>query len=434
MDISGIGNSGIINHPADHAGSSRSISASVFSYDSYSPRSNRIVLSGTYGMGLYCNSAFGNLFNVVNSLNNSIQENISSRGPSDNDFMIGVGSLNGGDGDDTLVGNGVLDGGDGDDFIMGNGILSGSNGNDIIIGHGVLSGGSGDDSIVGRGILSGGSGDDLITGSGYIDGGSGNDRIAGIGDNTILLGGSGHDMITAWGSNIFMSGGSGNDDITSLGSNTIYGGSGDDRIMNGSSESVIYAGSGDDIITSFDVKFADGGSGDDFVKGNGELHGGIGDDIIEGTGHIYGGEGDDIIMANGQISGGTGDDFINLKQMTSLAYYADPFDNVIKYEKGDGSDVVNSKGERSILDMSSISRDDVNISESFNEETGYNEMTVTMKDGSGQVKFVSEKLPELGPKKIGNLIALDLGHSYKTLDEATFVPDKIIFADGEMTF
>jgi Ca2+-binding RTX toxin-like protein len=233
--------------------------------------------------------------------------------------------------------------------------------------------------------------DDSVTT--YVDGGSGNDTITVItGQKSMLIGGAGNDTIRGYGE--------------------IDGGSGDD----------IISGQGN-------IK---GGTGNDTISGYGTVSGGEGDDIISGSGLIKGDAGNDIINAVGIINGGTGNDIINLISTIRLDNYSGSA-NIIQYAKGDGHDIVNIANQDTILDMRSISKDEVDIIESINENTGYKELTVNMKDGSGSVTFISNNNNDAlyaNGVKVKHTLE-EQGFLPVTPDKpVTFIPDYIHFSDG----
>ncbi|MBP2636896.1 MAG: Hemolysin-type calcium binding domain protein, partial [Firmicutes bacterium] len=161
-----------------------------------------------------------------------------------NDYIAGIGSINGGKLND------YIDGGNADDALNGNA------GNDYLVGglgNDTLYGGAGDDFIGGDGKgengsnaddrLYGGAGNDRLWdryGSNVLDGGDGNDDLVIDGDfinnpaNTnSLLGGNGNDSLHAWGgSTNTLDGGAGNDTLDNYGKNsTLVGGAGNDTYI-----------------------------------------------------------------------------------------------------------------------------------------------------------------------------------------------------------
>jgi len=285
-----------------------------------------------------------------------------------------------------------------------------------------------------------------------INSGSGADRVDIYNsDNVAVNGGIGDDNVNVLNShNLYLNGGGGDDKLTAhgLSNSEIYGGDGNDKIdINFVENTRIQCGSGDDEIKLDFVRnvLITGGSGDDSIttglSENVSVIGGRGDDTIYGFGIIDGGRGDDNISASGLIRGGTGDDYISLREpMTIEMAGSRSFENTVYYSYGDGYDIVNSKGVDSRLDMSGISSEDVIIKEYFNEDTGYNEMSVQMKDGSGSISFVSEKDPEMASlyenaAKIKEQMNSWLGVDEEVkVKEVRFTPEQIRFSDKIVQF
>jgi len=171
---------------------------------------------------------------------------------------------------------------------------------------------------------------------------------------------------------------------------------------------VVTGGSGDDIINGHGV--LNGGAGNDTISGNGTINGGDGNDILTGNGVLTGGSGDDIInVSHGAVVGGEGDDHIILiRKNLTIGKSSD-----VGYRRGDGHDTVVTNGRSVTVKMKDVAKDDVDIVESVNGETGYDELTVNMKDGSGSISFISNKDHE---------------------DVKSFLPDEIEFTDETLKF
>jgi len=323
-------------------------------------------------------------------------------------------------------------------------IVDGSEGNDEIrakdLINSKLNGGNGDDAFylsnISNSSVDGGEGDDIINidhaKNVEVNGGAGNDEIY-INKTSVRL-----HVLEPWevplqdnSPKSYIDGGEGNDTIIMQSQQSIIdGGTGDDIIRGAG---IIDGGKGDDIINGSGI--VRGGEGDDTISGYGTISGGTGDDIIRGSGLIKGDEGNDIINGAGIISGGTGNDIINLISTLRLDDYSGSA-NIIQYEKGDGHDIVNIANQDTILDMRSISKDEVDILESVNENTGYKELTVTMKDGSGSVTFISNNENDLlyaNAAKVRNALE-EQGLIPETPDKpVTFIPEYIHFSDGVVT-
>lgn len=231
-----------------------------------------------------------------------------------------------------------------------------------------------------------------------------------------VFGGAGDDKISILGGYSYISGGAGNDNLKGYG--VVNGDEGDDTI----------SGSGSGTVS--------GGSGNDVISGSGNVSGGTGDDIINASGVVNGDEGNDTITGAGIISGGTGNDMITIKMGLNFGGYGGDA-SIVRYNRGDGHDIVNVENNDTILDMSSISKEEVDVVETFNEKTGYRELSVTMKDGSGSITFVSNnKNDELYANGIKVKQTLEeQGLIAVTPDKAvTYLPQSIQFSDGSVQF
>lgn len=259
-------------------------------------------------------------------------------------------------------------------------------------------------------VAIGGNGDDTVStwhgDNQYASGGSGDDNVTtGWGDNQIADGGSGDDYVSAyWGNNQYASGGSGDDRVaTSRGDNQIAdGGTGDDFVSTfWGDNQVAIGGSGDDIVSTFlgNNQVASGGSGNDQITVGGGNNivalGGSGDDIIKSSGssnaYLDGGSGDDLIEGHGLIVGGTGNDFINIDNSTVNTPMIPTTPNTVLYNRGDGHDILKTNGYNTVVDMSSISIDEVNIYEDAENSSGESIITIAMKDGSGSITIAPDK-------------------------------------------
>ncbi len=308
----------------------------------------------------------------------------------------------------------------------------------------IVDGGDGNDEIRAKDLvdskLNGGKGDDTFYLSNIrnssVDGGEGDDEInIDHAKNVSIDAGAGNDIINITSDKyrahiVSPAEAAMNDSSSRL---YVNGRSGDDTISVFGTKTIIMGGDGNDIISGYGI--IDGGTGDDIINGQGIVKGGEGEDTISGYGTISGGNGDDIIRGSGLIKGDEGNDIINLISTIRLDDYSGSA-NIIQYEKGDGHDIVNIANQDTILDMRSISKDDVDILESINENTGYKELTVNMKDGSGSVTFISNNENDLlyaNAAKVRNALE-EQGLIPETPDKpVTFIPEYIHFSDGVVT-
>ncbi|WP_303849483.1 calcium-binding protein [Seleniivibrio woodruffii] len=233
-----------------------------------------------------------------------------------------------------------------------------------------------------------------------INSGGGNDGIGVIRSKNVLINsGNGDDRVFSSGSSgVAIKSGKGNDIITVGNSNSIIidSGDGNDKTTLYSSDSVnINNGDGNDTTSAISSEnlIIDGGKGDDIINvqhsSNVIVDGGDGDDVItvEHSSNVIvdGGAGNDTITASGIISGGTGDDYIKLHH--SIFLKDEKIQDVIKYSKGDGNDIVEGVTEDTIIELNGISEDEYDITESRNEN-GTKVKTLTMKDGSGSMTLI----------------------------------------------
>jgi Ca2+-binding RTX toxin-like protein len=204
-------------------------------------------------------------------------------------------------------------------------VIVGSNGDDVIKGNGgddVICGGGGDD------IINGNSGNDLIeggVGSDYVAGDSGDDTLRGFinpginfdvtdegispGADDTVLGGSGKDLlIDFWGWN-HLDGGSGDDWV--FGQGDLFGNANNDIVSSNFDYFwwLVYESGDDDARSSGVCNLGDGcgnpGSNLDGGSGNDELVGTWADDTLKGSSgndELWGDGGDD------EYNGGSGRD------------------------------------------------------------------------------------------------------------------------------
>ncbi len=229
-----------------------------------------------------------------------------------------------------------------------------------------------------------GGGDDrtVITGSNgvAINAGAGKDtaEIYGSDNVSVHTGDDDDNAKIYYSSNIWFNGGTGNDEIYVTDSNSLSldGGSGNDTISVLNSENVrVYGGDGDDNISA----------------------------MLSTGAVINGGDGNDTIKGSGIISGGTGDDYITLYQ----SVFTEKSQNVIRYSKGDGHDIVEGASEDTVIELNGISEDEYDVVES-RDESGKKVRIITMKDGSGSITLTSNESGSSGNVKKEDYIP---GHS-----------------------
>ena len=261
----------------------------------------------------------------------------------EDDKLLRVEDVTGGDGDDLLIGNveanTLLGEGGDDNLVGGDGVnfLDGGPGNDVLVdddeGQDSMEGGDGidtadysadtlgvfvdpeggsttpcNDGAQGHDCVfadvenvEGGSGDDLLTGSDAANelvGNGGADEIDGLGGEDVLVAGPGRDEVRGGDGNDHLSGG----DDTDL--DTLDGQSGNDILDGGPGGAILRGGDGnddlfgddgdDDLFGGEGADDLDAGSGDDGLAGEGgndTLDGGLGADQP-----IDGGDGDDTLL------------------------------------------------------------------------------------------------------------------------------------------
>ncbi|MBP2160298.1 MULTISPECIES: cadherin-like domain-containing protein [Asticcacaulis] len=228
--------------------------------------------------------------------------------------IAGNDTLAGDEGNDTLyggVGTDSLSGGAGDDTLYdfeGPSTLRGGDDNDWLRGVGSLDGGMGNDTVEVLNIdyynpttLAGGGGDDIVRGAWpwtsqpvLANGGDGNDTMSIGGYGHTLRGGDGEDVLE--GNQIRMYGDDGNDVITAGDEATVEGGAGSDTITAFGSWSWVRVkgDDGDDVITARGYVSVDGGAGNDHVTLNAPL---------EGYLTVEGGLGIDTLALGDSLSG-----------------------------------------------------------------------------------------------------------------------------------
>lgn len=328
----------------------------------------------------------------------------------------GADRLDGGRGDDDLYGGGgddVLLGGEGDDWLAGEDQLT-VNSVSTLTGNDSLDGGAGKDTLIG------GAGNDTLIGGGGADqlyGGAGNDVLVASGIGSVLDSGAGRDLLQiAEGSNITINVTSASaadaDDLIlgdGLTSTSVSVATNGNLNPNAQTATLTFAGSatvirlsassnsslgnalnslqfgdgmtwsaadirtklhgpvsdGDDTLVALNGidDALNGGGGNDSLSGangNDLLDGGAGDDWMTGRGgndtlvggagadQMQGGEGNDLYI------GGTGNDETRDSSTTS--------DDVYRYERGDGYDLIDDYGGHDRLELGAgISEADVQL-------------------------------------------------------------------------
>jgi Ca2+-binding RTX toxin-like protein len=372
----------------------------------------------------------------------------------------GADRLEGGRGDDNLYGGGgddVLQGGDGNDWLAGEDQLTATSAT-TLTGNDSLDGGIGNDTLVG------GAGNDTLIGGGGADqlyAGTGNDVLIASGIGSVLDSGAGRDLLQiADGSNItvnvtstsaadaddLMLGGG----LTSTSVSVAMSGSLD---PNAQTATLTFAGSATVIRLStssataslgnalntlqfsdgvtwsaFDIRaklhgsVSDGADTlvalngiDDFLvgnKGDDKLYGGNGSDSLDGgdgEDWITGGYGNDTLIGGAawdQLQGGEGNDvFIGGTGNDELHDFSTTSNDVYRYSRGDGFDVINDLGGNDRLELGAgISEADVQL----------------FQEGS----ILQMRLPDSGGHSIGNTLtsgAIDAQRFIETIRFASHV-------------
>ena len=248
-----------------------------------------------------------------------------------------------------------------------------------------------------------------------------NDTITNYGNNVTINAVAGDDSITNTSEYSIIDGGEGNDTITNysptgiLASNgvSINAGADDDTIINEHAYYVtLNGGAGDDkiIVRLGDHTTINGGAGNDTIIGEtveGEsstwamggysnINGGSGDDyiapIFSDSASILGGEGNDTIINEGDdatINGGAGDDVISL-QGASLN------NDVIKYEAGDGNDIIYGFNETTKLSITADSEySTVESGDDVIVNVGDNAITIAGGVGLSTINIIDYDTPAL---------------------------------------
>lgn len=228
-----------------------------------------------------------------------------------------------------------------------------------------------------------------------IDSGEGKSGTSIHGSNSVAIkNGSGRDNATVSdSSNVAIDSGGGDDWVRIVGSKGVAVNSGagkDSAEIYGSDNVSVHAGDDEDKVKIYDSSnvWYDGGAGNDDIyvinSNNISIDGGSGNDTISIQNseniRVYGGDGDDTITASGIISGGTGDDYIKLYH----SIFNENGQDVIKYSRGDGHDIVDGVTEDTVIELNGISEDEYDVIESRGADGG-KVKTITMKDGSGSI-------------------------------------------------
>ena len=207
-------------------------------------------------------------------------------------------------------------------------------------------------SNIGNDILQGGAAGEWLIGNGgndTIDGGGGNDTLAGGTGNDSLLGAEGNDSAFGDSGNDVIEGGIGNDSLFGQdGQDSVTGGDGADSIDGGTGNDTLLGGEGNDTLLTGAVSetgdFADGGIGDDDVRGRTTgsfggsfvyLVGGAGNDTLRGYG-VFDNIADYRAETTGIVAvlGGAGLGSVTVGGGTDL------LDNIIHIAGGSGADSI----------------------------------------------------------------------------------------------
>lgn len=244
--------------------------------------------------------------------------------------QAGADLIQGNQGGDSLsgeVGNDTIYGGQGDDNIAtgtspqgtGRNFAQGNRGHDTIVGsftdNDTLLGGQGNDSIDADGAL-------YPPRSDFLNGNLGDDTImGGVGADTLIGEGGADVLVDRGGGGGLIDGGADSDVLRAVTSifdepalATLRGGEGDDRIVYQNGTFFVSGGDGNDTVEStaentFNILMADGGAGDDVLRGfnrSDSLVGGDGNDTL------YGGFGSDTLV------GGAGSDRFEVFRILDL--------------------------------------------------------------------------------------------------------------------
>ena len=161
--------------------------------------------------------------------------------------------MNGGAGNDLIKGghgNDAIDGGSGVDTVDYAGF--GGNATVNLNGGGSSSGGGDNDSIVGVENIVGGNFADRLSatpGASVVHGGSGGDTIFGLGGADELFGEDGNDKLQGGDGDDILRGDDGRDSLTGgAGADQLFGGDDLDRMVGGSGDDVLVGGAGRDIL------------------------------------------------------------------------------------------------------------------------------------------------------------------------------------------
>ncbi len=256
----------------------------------------------------------------------------------ENDVLLGIDVLIGGDGKNKFTGddyaNQIIgkDGADKIDGKKGADTLEGGRGRDVVDGGNgkdLLKGGDGADT------LSGDGGDDTVKGgkgSDVLDGGLGNDTVQGAGGSDEIYGDDGNDKLNGDEGKDTISGGIGDDTITGgSGQDDLSGDNGNDEISGNENDDIINGGAGKDTLT--------GDSGED------EIRGGSGKDFIKG-----GSQGD-------LIDGGSGNDTLDGGSGSDTFVFSEDKDEVRDFDANDDNEKIDLSAVASIDDFSDLSDD-----------------------------------------------------------------------------
>lgn len=340
-----------------------------------------------------------------NTLSQEIQDSVEEAKDGSKITLIDLShaQINAGDGSDTILGDNIsnvqLNAGGGNDSIDASGVrnsqINAGEGKDNIsmsgVSHSQINAGDEDDRVELTGArgtqLNAGGGNDYVrlrnASEMQVNGGDGDDTIdiSGIADSQINAGdgadhitidgitgsqinlGSGDDVVVMTNaSGVQVNAGTGNKDIIISGSGRTHvnlGGGSSRVVVNNSIETGVNASGGNDTVIF---------RNDTDEVGSVSFKSGAGNDHIEVEGNY-----------SAYVSGGTGDDYISLNLMMTGRTSS------IGYSKGDGHDFIDVKSGKVTLSMNDIRKDEVDVTSSFDEETGLTSTLIALKDGSGSI-------------------------------------------------
>ncbi len=388
-------------------------------------------------------------FKHLNPLDPFFDKSGSTYSPKNLEEYSADGTILGGDGNDTLLndnlGGIIISGEEGEDAIVNqsseNVMIFGGAGKDSInnvnSSNVTINGDAGDDLISnwadsveifgGAGnntirnfdsteiFMSALDGDDYIDNAGdlnFIDAGDGNNLVDNVGAGVSISAGGGSDTINNIGVQTEIYSGAGNDEIFTKGDSVIASaGAGNDSLENQDGSKIsIDMGAGEDFVESFgDLNTINAGEDDDIINNIGDknsLDAGNGDDYVENIGNsntIKGGKGDDYILNIGDknfVDGGAAQDYIvsagdentlNGGKGNDIIDLQDGSNTVIKYNSGDGDDIILGFGDTDSLDISGAEFSSVKSGEDILFTIGEGSILLKEAASSGEILFDESK-------------------------------------------